>query len=286
MNQDTEKEGAATELRPQEGLDLSDREKKEIKRLGRPKAVIIHEAIRIEGESQLRSSFTELALSGLAAGLSMGFSIVAEGLIHASLPDQPWRPLISNLGYSVGFLIVVMGRQQLFTEKTLSAVLPLLNRFNLRNLKRVLRLWIVVLLSNLVGTYLFVWILGHTDTFTPEVRHAFTQIGHAAMAGGFWTILQRGIFAGWLIALMVWLLPAAESSRLWVIIIITYLVGLGGLAHSIAGSVEVLYLVATGTTSWGAYFGGFMVPALLGNIFGGVTLVAVLNYGQVAPQTK
>lgn len=106
------------------------------------------------------------------------------------------------------------------------------------------------------------------------------------MAGGFWTILQRGIFAGWLIALMVWLLPAAESSRLWIIIIITYLVGLGGLAHSIAGSVEVLYIVATGTTSWGAYFGGFMVPALLGNIFGGVTLVAALNYGQVAPQRK
>lgn len=89
--------------------------------------------------------------------------------------------------------------------------------------------------------------------------------------------------SGWLIALMVWLIPGAETSEVAVIIIITYLVGLGNLAHIIAGSVEVLYAVTSGAASWGEYFGGFMIPTLLGNIIGGVSLVAALNYAQVAP---
>ena len=107
--------------------------------------------------------------------------------------------------------------------------------------------------------------------------------GARRCAGGFGLHFLRGIFAGWLIALVVWLLPAADYARLQIILILTYLVGLAGLAHIIAGSVEVLYLVTTGAASWGSYFGQFMVPTLIGNTLGGVTLVAALNYGQVAP---
>ncbi len=216
----------------------------------------------------------------------MGFSLIAEGLIHASLPDAPWRPLLSKLGYPIGFLIVVPGRQQLFTENTLTAVLPLLNRRNVITLKRLLRLWAIVLVTNLVGAFLIAWVLGHTEVFQPDVRHAFTEIGLKSMEGGFWLHLLRGIFAGWLIAPMVWLLPGAESSQLAVIFFITYLVGLGELVHIVIGSVDVFYLVTTGAVSWGAYFGRFMVPTLLGNIIGGVSLVAALNYGQVAPQAN
>lgn len=267
-------------------LDLSDFEQKEIKERGRARAIVIHEAVRIEGEHELRRPASALAWSGLAAGLSMGFSLVAEGLIHANLPNEPWRPLLSNLGYSVGFLIVVLGRQQLFTENTLTAILPLLNQRNVKTLMRVLRLWAIVLVTNLIGTLIFAWFIGNTSIFSPEVRQAFTEIGIHAVEGGFWVTLGRGIFAGWLIALMTWLLPSAESSQVAIIVIITYLVGLGKLAHIIAGSVEVLYVVTTGTKSWGAYFGGFMIPALLGNIIGGTTLVAALNYGQVAPSTR
>ncbi|HEY9639677.1 MAG TPA: formate/nitrite transporter family protein [Coleofasciculaceae cyanobacterium] len=105
--------------------------------------------------------------------------------------------------------------------------------------------------------------VGHTDVFSPEAKAAFTDIGMRAIAGGFWVTLLRGLFAGWLIALMVWLLPTAESARLWVIIIITTLIGLGELSHVIAGSVETLYAVVTGGASWGAYFGRFLIPALL-----------------------
>lgn len=216
----------------------------------------------------------------------MGFSLVGIGLLHASLPDAPWRPLISKLGYSIGFLIVILGRQQLFTENTLTAILPLLAHRTRTNLIRVLRLWAVVLSTNLVGAWTFVQIIGHTEVFSPEIRQAFTEIGLEAMGGGFWTTFSRAVFAGWLIALMTWLLPGAETSRLAIIVVITYMIGLAGFAHIIAGSAEVLYLVTTGSASWGAYLGGFMLPTLLGNVVGGVSLVAVFNYAQVLPETR
>ncbi len=277
-------EGELSESRARE-LGLTATEQKEVKERTRPGAVVLHEAIREEGERELRRPNSALAWSGLASGLSMGFSLIAEGLIQASLPDEPWHPLLTKIGYTVGFFIVVLGHQQLFTENTLTAVLPLLNKRTAANLKRLLRLWVVVLVANLVGAFLIAWVLGHTDVFKPEVKHAFTDISLKSLEGGFWTHLLRGIFAGWLIALMVWLLPGAPSSEVVVIFFVTYLVGLGELVHIIIGSVYVFYIVTTGAVSWGAY-GQFMVPTLLGNIIGGVSLVAALNYGQVAPSTN
>jgi len=244
-------------------------------------AHIIHEAIRQEGEDNLNRSTAALAWSGLAAGLAIGFSLVAEGLLRAHLPEAPWRPLISKLGYSVGFVLVVLGRQQLFTENTLTPILPLLARRDMKTLWQVLRLWAAVLVTNILGGFLFAWVVGHTNVFEADIRRVFGEIGQEALRGGFATHLLRGIFAGWLIALMVWLLPSARSSPIAVIVLLSYLIGLGGMSHSIAGSVETLYLVTTGAASWGAFWGQFLVPTLLGNILGGVTLVAVLNHAQV-----
>jgi formate/nitrite transporter FocA (FNT family) len=284
MTQQRDKTEQSRELGPQDDLNLNDREEQEVFQRIRPNAVVIHEVIRIEGESELRRSTSALAWSGLAAGLSMGFSLVGRGLLEANLPDQPWRSIITSLGYSLGFLIVIMGRQQLFTENTVTAILPLLAHRSRRNWMRVSRLWGIVLLMNLLGTLIVAWGVGHTSVFPPETQAAFNHIGMRAIEGGFWNTLIGGIFAGWLIALMVWLLPAAESARIWIIIIITAFIGLGELSHVIAGSVEALYVVMRGTASWGTYFGGFLIPALLGNIIGGVSLVAMLNHAQVAPE--
>jgi formate/nitrite transporter FocA (FNT family) len=108
-------------------------------------------AIRYDGEEELNRPISALAWSGLAAGMSMGFSLVAEALFRTYLPDQPWRPLITSLGYPLGFLIVIIGRQQLFTENTLTAIIPLLARRNTATLLRVARLWTVVLVANPCG---------------------------------------------------------------------------------------------------------------------------------------
>ncbi|KAM3094741.1 formate/nitrite transporter family protein [Phormidesmis sp. 146-35] len=282
MSQLQEQSNPPTEERFEQEIGLSPQERQSIIERLRPSALMIHETIRLEGEYQLRRPTSALAWSALAAGLSMGFSLVAQGLLRANLPDQSWSTIVASFGYSVGFVIVVMGRQQLFTENTLTAILPLLSQPSRAAFLQVLRLWSIVLLSNLTGAALFAIVIGNINVFSTEVQHTFTEIGLEALKGETLEMLCQGVFAGWLIALMVWLLPSAEASQFWVIILITSLVGLAEFPHSIAGSVEVLYLVMTGTATWAQYFGQFLMPTLLGNIVGGVSLVAALNHAQVA----
>jgi formate-nitrite transporter family protein len=246
-----------------------------------PGGMVVYKAICKEGADELERPTSALFWSGLAAGLSMGFSLVAEGLLRAHLPDAPWRPLVAKLGYSMGFLIVILGRQQLFTENTLTPILPLLQRRDGRTLGNVLRLWGVVLVANLLGTLAFGFAAARTTAFEPHVHDTFLRIGEEVMAHGFGTTLIRGVFAGWLIALMVWLLPFAEAARVWVIILITYVVGLGQFSHVIAGAAEVFTAAAAGRAPWGQALGGYLLPTLIGNILGGVTLVAALNHAQV-----
>ena len=268
-------------------VQLTRDEEREVRSRSSIRAAVVFEAIRREGEVEISRPVLALLFSGLAAGLSMGFSLVGSGIMSAYTPEVPWKPLFINLGYALGFLIVVLGRQQLFTENTLTAILPVLDDpEKIKKLLQMFRLWGIVLFSNLVGAAIFALVVSHTAVFPPHVKAAFVQIGLAALAPTFGEIVWRGILAGWLIALMVWLLPAANQQRVWIIIIITWLVGAAGLSHIIAGSVEALYAVFAGAWSLGAYFTGFLVPVLIGNCIGGVGLVAILNYGQVVPEAS
>jgi formate-nitrite transporter family protein len=242
---------------------------------------IVYETIRREGEEEFKRSSAALAWSGLAAGLSMGFSLVAEALLGARLPEVSWAPLISKLGYSVGFLIVILGRQQLFTETTLTVILPLLSKQNLNRIVGVLRLWSVILAANLIGTFLFALCIAKIALFSPAVNQALLNASQEHNGTGFGVVLVRAVFAGWLIALTVWLLPGAESARVSIIVILTYLIGLGGFNHIIAGSTKQFYLLITGAETWGGYISKFFVPTLIGNIIGGVSLVAFLGHAQV-----
>lgn len=252
----------------------------------RPDAFVLHEVIRKEGNEELRRHGGALFLSALAAGLTMGFSLIVPAVLKAHLPQAPWTELVTGMGYATGFLIVVLGRQQLFTENTLTPILPLLHDRSARTLGRVGRLWGIVLAGNIIATALIAAVLAHSDAFEPEVRTAFAEISRHAIGTSFSTTLVKAVFAGWLIALMVWMLPATGSAAPFVIVLITGLVAMCGLAHIVAGSVDTFYLVFTGEASMTEYLGRFFVPTLLGNVFGGTALVAVLNYGQVAPQVE
>jgi formate-nitrite transporter family protein len=265
----------------QEQGGSSDPETEEAENRQAPSGTIVYKAIFKEGSDELERPSSALFWSGLAAGLSMGFSMVAEGLLQSRLPETEWRNVITTFGYSIGFLIVILGRQQLFTENTLTVILPLLQRKDLKTLANVGRLWLVVLIANILGALAFAAVAAHSPVFEEHTRQTFAQLGHEAMAAPFATTLLRGIFGGWLIALMVWLLPFAETSRVLVIIIVTYLVGLGHFSHVIAGAIDTLFLVVSGAAGVGEWFIRFFLPALLGNIIGGVALVAVLNHAQV-----
>jgi len=240
-----------------------------------PTGDVIYQAVYDEGEHELTRSHGALALSGLAAGLSMGFSLVSEALLRTHLPETGWTPLVTKLGYSVGFLIVILGRQQLFTKTTLTVILPLLKKWDMALLRNVLRLWAIVLGANLLGAYLVASLLAHTSLFDRDVHVAFSAIANLSLQPAFGTTLLRAIVAGWLVALMVWLLPFAESARIWVILFLGYLVGLAGLPHIVAGSVECFYLISTGEITWLHYIASYLIPTLIGNVIGGVALVAV-----------
>jgi formate/nitrite transporter FocA (FNT family) len=246
-----------------------------------PEAWVIHEIVREDGEREIRRSVNSLAWSGFGAGLSMGFSFLTMAQIRAALPPMSWAHLLSGFGYSIGFLIAVLGRQQLFTESTLTAALPFLTKRNSKSLFAMLRLWVVVLAANLLGTFVFAAVISYPNLFHADVAKALGDVASEALRDGFAAMTMKAVLSGWLIALMVWLLPGAGPARLFLIVILTYAVAVGQFPHMIAGSVEVAYAVFNGKASIPDYLLRFALPTFLGNTIGGVSLVAVLNHAPV-----
>ena len=244
-------------------------------------ARVVHKALRQEGEEELERSSSALAWSALAAGISMGLSLLAQGTLRHHLPDSEWRILITSLGYAVGFIAVTLGRQQLFTETTLTAMLPFLKHKRMDVLANVVRLWVVVFIANMVGAFLFAWTTVWTTTFSPELSRTMVEIGLEGVRYDFATAFVKAIFGGWMIALMVWLMPSAHHARIWVILIITWCLAAAELTHIIAGSLDVMFAVMSGAVSWGTFVTRFAVPVLLGNSIGGIVFVAALNHAQV-----
>ena len=265
---------------------LDEQEQRQAADRAAPGPLVIHEIVRAEGETELARNLGGLAWSGLAAGLSIGFSFVAQAYLQAGLPDAPWRRLVAAFGYTLGFLIVVLGRQQLFTETTLTALTPTLTRRDLASLGGTLRVWGIVLSVNLLGTFIFAFMAAQPGVFAPEARAAMDEIGSKLLALSFWECSTRAVAAGWLIGLMVWLLPASGSARPMVIFLLTYVVAMCTFPHIIAGSVEASYMVFAGHAAPGAYFIKFLAPTLLGNVFGGTALAAVFNHAPVAGELK
>jgi formate/nitrite transporter FocA (FNT family) len=260
---------------------LNEKQSEEAEERTSVSAIVVHEAIRKDGDEELQRSASALAWSGLAAGLLMGFSFLAEGLFRSHLPDEPWRPLIVNLGYPLGFVMVIIGRQQLFTENTLTAIIPLLARRNWVTFLSVLRLWAIVLVTNICGAHLFAWVTADTQLLKPAVHAALLDIGREAVNVSFGDAILRGIFAGWLIASVVWMNAATDSGRFTIIVTLTYVVGLAELTHVVAGAVEVLYVAMAGERTWISVMTGYIAPTFIGNVLGGVSLVSALNHAQV-----
>jgi formate/nitrite transporter FocA (FNT family) len=279
-------EGADSAEGPQPaGKDSPHLEKHEQEQAAQSQAVsarVIHEVLREEGEVELHRPVGALMWSGLAAGLSMGFSFLTMAFLKKSFAGAPVGEVVAPIGYSVGFIIAVLGKQQLFTETTLTATLPILHRPTLSGLGRLGRMWTVVLFTNLMGTFAFAWLVSQPGFVSAEVSHALMETAHGAFSESFGIGLLRAMFSGWLIALIVWLMPASKTAAPFVIAALTYVVALAGFPHIIAGSTEAAYAVFNGAASWGDYLRNFLAPTLLGNLIGGTTLAALLNHAPVA----
>ena len=287
MDDQTEKEltpdqvDAMAKGRRDGGFDLSASEEREVGRKLPTSVQVLHETVRVQGELELSRNIAALAWSSLAAGLSMGFSALAPALLQASLPATNAMRLVASLGYTLGFLIVVLARQQLFTENTITAVLPLMSSPTLESVRRLLRLWGVVLVGNVAGATLFAFGLPQLPVIDDATREALVDGANRLMANTGTQMFTKGILAGWLIALMVWLATAAQQSKPLVIALMTYVIAVGGFAHIIVGSAEGMYLVFDGRMSVPAFVLDFALPTLAGNIVGGSLVFALISHAQV-----
>ncbi len=261
------------------GLNLKDRH--DVEDHQRLRAPVVYEIIRQEGAEELERPAASLWWSGIAAGLAISTSVYCEAFIHNHLPDTTWRPLIENFGYCVGFVIVILGGFQLFTEQTVTAVLPLLAKPTAHNLACTARLWVIVFLANMVGTFFSAGLGLVVGLVDPEKLAAVLEVSRHFADQHPLKILLLGMPAGFFIAALVWVMPSCEGNEFWVITMLTYMIALGDLTHVVAGSTEVFLLLLTGEESILNALFGIILPALIGNIVGGTLLFSLIAYGQV-----
>jgi formate/nitrite transporter FocA (FNT family) len=245
---------------------------------------LVFEAIRRNGEEELERPGGALWFSGIAAGILISFSVLGEAVLRTHLPDTEWRYIIENAGYSLGFLLVILGRMQLFTENTITTVVPALITPTGSMFARVGRLWGLVLLANVVGAFAVAVFLAHTPAMSQEVRDAVTDLSHHATGMPWVEGLVRGIPAGVLIAALVWMLPGANGSEVALIIIFTWLIALGDFTHIVAGSVEMAFLAVQGEIGPLRAVFGFFLPVLAGNVIGGTAVFTLLAWAQIKPE--
>ncbi len=279
-----------TRAQPQKDLEpvvaVSQREIEDIEERSSPRTPVIYEIVRRLGEEEMARPVASLWWSGVAAGLSISFSLVTQALLEAYLPEAPWRHLVTSLGYCVGFIIVVLARQQLFTEITITAVLPLFATFTSRNVRKLTRLWSIVLIANFAGTMVAALFYTYVPAVSPALHNAMLEVSSGLLGQRALETFVKGIPAGFLIAAMVWLIPSADTAQFHVISITTYVIAAAGFMHIIAGSVEAFFLALNGAAGWDFVFGGFIVPVLFGNIIGGTALFSLISYGQVMHEIK
>ncbi|HEV2646972.1 MAG TPA: formate/nitrite transporter family protein [Acidobacteriaceae bacterium] len=255
------------------------------KHLERPSAQDIFEQVANNARQELGRSSVSLAISALAGGIFMGLSALGNAIAIAVLTPAGATPtpatlFIGKMFYPLGFIVVILGRSQLFTENTLYPVALVLAEKS--HFWKTMRLWAVVLPFNAIGALAFAALATRTHAVTPAVVQSLGQLGAEAIAHPSATIFWSAVMGGWIIASVAWLVSASHSitGSVMIIWMLALIVGLGNFAHSIATSGEVFATILVGRAPWLA-FPTWFIPAVAGNICGGVGMVTLLEYGQV-----
>ena len=256
-------------------------EEKSVKDAAALSPKLIYEVIRRDGEEELARTKRSLIWSGIAAGMLISLSVLGEAVFRTYLPDNPASYLIENLGYSLGFLAVIMGRMQLFTENTITTVLPIMRERTLAAFGSMMRLWSIVLFANVVGAFAAAALFVYTPALPPEIIPAIEELSRHATGMGASTGFWRAIPAGVIVALIVWMLPQADEAAFFLILTFTWLIAAGDFTHIVAGSVEMAVLVLQGELGASGAIFGFFLPVLAGNIFGGTLVFTLVAWGQV-----
>ena len=260
---------------------LSEQQKQQVEDHSPPAAKVVHAAVSKQGFDELERPASSLFWSAVAAGVAIMASVWGSGALHHYTPEAPWREAVVALGYPVGFLIVVLGRMQLFTEQTVVAILPLARQPGWRNLRRVTRLWTLVFAGNLVGTALVAALAAYARVQTDEVLRGMIAVAARLQERAPLDTFLQAIPAGFVMAAVAWVHSAEEQIGFPIVLVLTFAIGLGGFAHVVVGAAEAWLLLWTGNAGLDWVLGGVVLPALIGNVVGGTGLFAVLAHAQV-----
>lgn len=248
--------------------------------LHRPTADEIYEQVSRNARHELDRPTIALAISGIAGGITMGLTALSISIVVGALGPSTTSRFIAQFFYPMGFIAVILGRAQLFTENTLYPVALMLAER--RHGWSTLRLWAIVLPSNVIGAFLFALLAARSGGLRPEYVSAMVVFGaeaaHVPLIHVFWS----AVIAGWIIALVAWLVSGSHSitGSALLIWLLTFIVGLGRFAHCIASSGEIFAAVLQHQVATAQYF-AWLLAAVGGNIVGGVMIVTLLEYGQV-----
>jgi formate/nitrite transporter FocA (FNT family) len=263
-------DGSDERVKPKDGSELEPR----------PHAVDIYERVCDDTVEELRRPPSSLAFSGLFAGFTIALAPLAYALALVTLGDDGSAKFAAALLYPIGYIAVIVGRAQFFTENTLYPVMVSMRKPEF--LRTSSRLWAIVYATNLAGALLFALLAIYTGAFGEPVQAKLVAEGVGDTAGPLSTTFWSAVVTGWLLALVAWLVEASEHAigQIAVIFAITFLVGLGGFDHCIATTVEAFCALFEGPLSLGDLLGWLAVTSV-GNVVGGVMIVAAINYGQV-----
>jgi formate-nitrite transporter family protein len=247
----------------------------------RPHALDIYERVCEDTAEELSRPQGSLFFSALFAGLTIGLSPLAVALITDSLgSDVKSTAFIAALFYPIGYIAVIIGRSQFFTENTLYPVMLTLRQREY--LRGTAQLWLIVLAMNLIGAFIFAGLAIWSGALETPVKDELISAGVKYTEGDLGNQFSAGIATGFLLALIAWLVEGSDTvtGRIGVIFSLAFLVSIGSFDHCIASTVTVYAAVLDGALGIGESFAWFF-PVLAGNIVGGVAIVAAINYGQV-----
>ena len=266
--------------------ELSQKERQILKENAPMQSQMVFKIIREEGEAELNRKFSALAFSALAAGIFVSFSFFFRAVLHLHMGDSNFEPIVSSFGYTVGFVIVILGRMQLFTENPIVTIIPLLSNFTAKEFFKVVRLWGIVFFFNIVGTTIAALFFSHDFAVSVEISNALHDVAINVMKLPASDNLIRGIPAGIIIAALVWVAPQTKNFRLATIIFFVYFIALGEFAHVVVGSCEMAFEVIDGEADFFDYFFRFLIPTFIGNVLGGAGIFTLLIYHQVRNELK
>jgi len=236
-----------------------------------------------DGQSELERSSTGLAFSGFAGGLCISFGAAAIAAFAALTGGLGIVPI---LFYPLGFLIIFLGQAELFTAHTVSGVAATLKEFDY--LRHLVRLWVVVLIFNLLGTAFFAALVVYGKVLPPSAIGYLSELTDQIVRFGFWGTFLRAVLTGWVVGLMIWLVASSKDtiSVFFSVYALALVLPAAGLPHCIADSIELFTSLFSSDISLLQYLGSFLIPTTLGNTIGGIVLVTLLNWGQVVGSKK